>query len=476
MPKAAYPAWKAVQFDYDALALIDNSVEYQVCLTGQELALLKASLEPAYWLTRWKNYPGTSDDLAILIAGIDGKLNSIEECMGCSNCYIDIDNTWNTFNTNITQINTWNTAFVSGGGSFIVNILVSTAPRMGQGHDAETHHLYCYLAELWVKAIAESVLGSYSNPASDFFSKVGQYAGVIQSIFGKIAELPLPTYVTVAPWFASGAAGLAKNLADYISSSLSDELITALSDEDALNVIACCIADFLAGAADTRALSTWNNSILGAGNCSTSTENEEELRLFFRALLTADQTMYVMFYKMLDDASWLTAETSLPPCVCDGWCYNFDFTVSNGGWSTTIPNRPYGAYVASTGWQSVFPVYPPTPDTPTENDGVYIKLDNTDAYATQVVMDWNAAGSGSSYIVPVINLFYGGVRVAQAKRTITSSKYGDHTDTLTIPDGVLFDEINLIITSANAADTVTLTIVNLEVSGIGSNPYGANNC
>ena len=76
--------WKSLQMDWTDLQSHDDTTIVHVCLTQQQIAILKASLIPAYWSTRWTNLTITKDELDAFVAKLDGQLDG-NEC-GSMDC------------------------------------------------------------------------------------------------------------------------------------------------------------------------------------------------------------------------------------------------------------------------------------------------------------------------------------------------------------------------------------------------------
>lgn len=69
---------KRNRFDWTALDGYDDVDIIGVCLTQQQIMILKAALIPAYWSARWMGFPGSveaRDALDAMIAKIDAQLD-----------------------------------------------------------------------------------------------------------------------------------------------------------------------------------------------------------------------------------------------------------------------------------------------------------------------------------------------------------------------------------------------------------------
>ncbi len=392
-------------------------------------------------------------------------------CMGCDDCYTDIDNTVVTFNTNIITITNWYNSFIAAGGLFITTI-IGDAPLMGSGHDTETIAMFCYLSNIWVDAACDAALTAFDDDTNDTFAALGAIAGTAQRAFDSFMSLPLPLYITVGGWFPSVAAGIAQRIFNYIGTVADPDLLAALNDASARAEIACCMKTFLsAPASGARPLSSWNN-MLKPSNCSGLSDNGEVLRLFLLPLICDDPVQYTSFYKLLDDDEWLNSTDSLPPCACGDWCYNFDFIVDDGGWvNGAAYDRPFGIYVAATGWQSVWGDVRGTDD-----ERLYIHILNTpNANMTSVELDFAATGTGGVNRRAVLEVRRDNGVVA----SIINDQYltDGSVITLTIDQkNETFNEVRLTITGHTGDDDLLITCTRVEVRGMSANPYGADNC
>jgi len=69
--------WKAIQYDWDALDDFEDTIDIHVCLTQRQVAILKASLIPAYWTTRWENLGISAGELHEDMSAIDAALDEV---------------------------------------------------------------------------------------------------------------------------------------------------------------------------------------------------------------------------------------------------------------------------------------------------------------------------------------------------------------------------------------------------------------
>lgn len=176
----------------------------------------------------------------------------------------------------------------------------------------------------------------------------------------------------------------------------------------------------------------------------------------------------------------------LPPasCGCAGeWCWTADFTSTNGGFTTSVPNRNQGEYVGSTGWQCEYGVPDPNPDAVGNDARCYIQLDFDDGEATVGLVDihydstdWTG-GSSRNFTVRLMD--NGGTTPVD---TISDPNYPKVASNELIQvdfGGQTGDAIRIQITQdANGnpgSDLVTM--IDFTMSGDGDNPMtGGDNC
>lgn len=159
------------------------------------------------------------------------------------------------------------------------------------------------------------------------------------------------------------------------------------------------------------------------------------------------------------------------------WCYEFDFTASNGSWTTrSVFSGTPGSYSGGTGW--------------THGDfrssaassfyrGVEIERTFSSATITSIEMEFNLTKGSytatSDYGVVRIHSPVGTTR-AQILRTAAVSGSGQ---TLTFTGLITQTSITLFLHSsvqASASYSGSATITKVTIRGTGVNPFGADNC
>lgn len=155
------------------------------------------------------------------------------------------------------------------------------------------------------------------------------------------------------------------------------------------------------------------------------------------------------------DDTWLT--------LCDdcatGWCNLFDFTLSDQSFGLTYPSRPYGIYVAGTGWQLQWATVSSVTDNrayPTRNFG-------TSFTATEWIVRGTGLAGGAARGMSIVGRLSGSV--------VFSHSYGAYSTDGTTHDYVYnashtVDEISIVVVSNLAAtDQDAFTVESIQISG-----------
>lgn len=361
--------WKAITIDYAAMAGYDNVTPIALCLTQQQVAILKACLIPQYWATRWDNLTLDAQALNEFVSEIDYALDV--ECgdMDCDDVMDCVDD---------------DPAYVAMTG-YALDVLVSnskardatladdydgTAQSIGADipvgvPDTDEQNALCYALEKFVNFYAASKRAQISL-ASGWRVMLDEIQSAAINFYNWIAPYVAPSYIAdiFACWVDFEAA------------------FTALADQDALDELACCLLDELDGVAMSQtnfdsAISACASSLTGtAGDIACVFDSDNDLDLYL---------VFLTGYQIAIER--VAAEGNLP-CNCDLAFYiEYDFTVSNGGWILQVGARR-GEYVAGVGWQS-------TPKTPPSGGkmGVYIyHVLPSDCALVEIAMDYNMDG------------------------------------------------------------------------------------
>jgi len=153
-------------------------------------------------------------------------------------------------------------------------------------------------------------------------------------------------------------------------------------------------------------------------------------------------------------------------CDCDcGWCFHFDFTTSDGGWSpVNISGTDYAVYTAGVGWQAK--IYQ---DGCTDHAYIYMRYDfgATIDNLGETTMDFTLP-----YYEGTVHFYDqrlgGSIASRQSCGNMITSP---QTVTLT---PVPCDQLDVTINSCNSGGGMTIT--GLTFRGLGDCPFGTPNC
>ena len=139
-------------------------------------------------------------------------------------------------------------------------------------------------------------------------------------------------------------------------------------------------------------------------------------------------------------------------CVaCDTWCYTFDFTVSDGGFTP----YSYGASYSAAGWGTVF-------DSGLNGHVAFVTRTFFATTITSATMEysWNGVPPNEGASIAYGDCSYGRDGASPIGIECTSSA----------------TSVNIIIGNGGYGSTVSGQITRLTLHGTGINPFGASNC
>jgi hypothetical protein len=390
-------------------------------------------------------------------------------CMNCNYCYFDLSNTIETYITNISTVNTWVDAFTTSGG---VNITtqVSSDIKYSQGHDVATDAQICLAVDLFIDALCEGAIAAHASGTDTAIDRLNNILVNSAAAFMVAAVLFPPSIAIVANSVALGAA-IGAVLTQILPGLITTPLAAALADEEARREMKCCMFNVLSAVAAIASWPTWQGLFKGLVACPTAamSDNGKLLRTWMQGIVSPSSELYVAFYRQLDDWGLLAYEDDLPLCtVCGDWCYRFDFTAGDQGWSIWT-EQPYGEYVAATGWQSTFSA---------NYEQMFIILEDDKAVANRVRLDWICSGTGTHIPRSIsVTLTRGGLEVYEAAvSTMDFDADGEAGYHVFEPDSVEYDRIRITFTAESSSGSINMLVTYCEVGGIGPNPYGADNC
>lgn len=286
------------------------------------------------------------------------KYYSEDNCMAsdCIDCYVSKQQFITEVTNNYTTFNTWHDEFNTSGGVSIAT-QVSDDIEKNKGHDAATEHLWCYMTELYINALCEGLL---QQKASESRDRLDSFADVAEAVSGALGLAALLVPAAGATALASAALGivLGSAIARVLPANINDQIKADLQDAQARTEVACCMYSRLKLSGTIITAASWIAQVLaattGGSFCDDTNFSEagKRLRAFLRPIVATTE-QYIAFWRTLSDFDWLASEQAglIPACACDEWCYLFDFTIDDGGWSQHFDTDLYGVYDAGVGWK-----------------------------------------------------------------------------------------------------------------------------
>lgn len=180
-------------------------------------------------------------------------------------------------------------------------------------------------------------------------SQQGILLGGLAFITGAIVHVLL-----VAGVIVTGGSGypLAVAISGYVvgavTALLTDYSIDVLSDQNARQLVACCMLDALEGQTLNK-----TNFVNSLDNCNfTFGSNEAQIAGLIEVILDedGDDSFYAQFLAFNAELYQSAQVGALPDCPCETeWEHVFDFTVADGGWSILTWGD---GWITGKGWQS----------------------------------------------------------------------------------------------------------------------------
>lgn len=156
-------------------------------------------------------------------------------------------------------------------------------------------------------------------------------------------------------------------------------------------------------------------------------------------------------------------------CACDNaWCYEFDFTSWDGGFTRLTAPNVNGIYTVGEGWKAQY-----------NSTGSITQLAITKAFNAQVTkleLTYNVTRGQATETTPVALRTYSGATIVQ-KQPVTN---GDG-QLLTYTGNISLTGIQILLVPGNLSGNGsnpggTGIAVKLRIEGTGDNPFGEENC
>lgn len=147
-------------------------------------------------------------------------------------------------------------------------------------------------------------------------------------------------------------------------------------------------------------------------------------------------------------------------CDCDDlWCYEFDFTASNGEW-TEFGGSYTALYYTGEGWGVAEELGTGNVAYSARNIGIYVDF-GVSTYVTSMHFEYSAGNAENvGYMLDDETLY--------AFAPIISNPQGIPINATTTGIGILIDRAN--------PNTLTSRIIRITLRGTGINPFGVDNC
>lgn len=442
-------SWKAIQHDYSELIEQPSDVEYFALSKRHQWLLLSLS-EYAKWITRWFSSNGETpidtdslsaivDDMIYrLMSPIGGEmmtsfqLRQNEEAPCLLEQSFDNGETWSlAFDYSLCQqysILDYNIerSIVNQENARRSELYDGTPESINENCPEDfTGAALCSAVKHYVEIQVLDTLNRYRVAAALAAAAVG-FLGLGAGVLGWVI------------------GGIVVGLVGYELSQIE----AAAADRDALNDVICALVDELEGIAVTEA-----NFVAGITALAAMSGNAATVVAILKGN-KGNQVNYLWFVDLLGEA-FVATSTGYDDCPCSPeWCWNFDFTADNGGWSNAS-SPAYGVYSSGVGWigTKVGSVY-----------SAYLKRAFASRLITKVYITITCPGgiTGGSNVL----LLNGTSSVLLNAGLLI----GEHTY---VWEGeATSSELRI-----NPNDTtINFTVTSITVWGRGENPFGEDNC
>lgn len=286
--------WRAITYNYVNLmdGLSEGSKLY--CLTDFQRTWLMSNIDYMRFPTRWTNLSITKDELNQLADDLELALMS---CVDIQPYQVEF-----TYNQTVKQtLDNFQSAYDLGGISEL-NPNTPTDFYDGDGSDNRESAL-CTACKIYV----------YSYAAN--WVTVAQTTLGIAVLFGIAASLSIVGGI-IASVLVGGLAFITQTAID------------AMTDEDALDNVACCMYNALQG--QVVGQSIFENSLDACGFLVGSNES------IVRDIISADLDKFKNWLSFLNSVgdSFVYAEAGISDCPCPDICTQlWDFTINDQGWT-----------------------------------------------------------------------------------------------------------------------------------------------
>lgn len=414
------------------------------CLDDRQVAWLLAQVEYFGWETRWLNF-------TMLPGSLEAEKDRLTAAL-MDDCCALIDQALQQAITNEYLINegsrTVNNIRYTDNYDGTPGSINPNVPSTWQGATAESELALCNAVNQYVRVkMLEglNLVRALSGVGLAATIALGLLTGGLGYLIGGVTLLPgLPTLV------------------DYEA---------AAADNAALDEVICDLEFALSGAITQAAFTA---AINGLTSSPATTRDTIVDLLKFGA---ADLVNYLYFLDLVGTSQGL-ATSGIYSCPCDDpWCYEFDFTINDGGFT----GLDIGTYQAGQGWVETYQSFPfggytgtnieiPVPlsaeltSIEFEFDAVLGGNDSTTLDARNMVLRQYLGGGGFIDIAGIVG-------PSGTGQVISWAGSQGSLDRVTLLSTVGYDDVAPFTDQGG-----TMRIYRARFEGIGINPFGPDNC
>jgi len=328
------PAWFEKSIEWDAATVrvppipgIYDAPHKYICMNSEWASIIAGVI---YRLTYHEVWDGDFDEREDAIEEIERLLADMANPC-CPPTLMDVVN--NLYETNITNITTiYNDAAQD-------ETVIAPDMVYGDGDDDYRDIIMCVVSQIIVQSMAQTELGRRIDE-----TWVWSGAGAALALIGTALA------GVTGGWSLIGGA-IAGAILNLAAAAWRDMSSDDLTNSVALQAVACCLSDTLAGS-----LPTSSEFEAGLDACGFDGGSAEEtLRLAVQPLL-ADLSFYLSFITTLNDLLPVAKTGVLDDaCPCgETWYRLYDFSIDEQGWYVNDPNTQWysapGGYSAPSGW------------------------------------------------------------------------------------------------------------------------------
>lgn len=471
-------AHKAFQIDFDAWSGYDQTPDALRLLSDADIAALVSLTEYLRWRTRWKNAPAreyltdyvdglidrllrpvTGGDMAfelrqnpenpcLLEQSLDGGETWLPafdyELCADRPGEIEFINWQQELSNNAARNNAWQSDWDGTPQS-----IHPGAPTSVDEDAATCAAVLAYVERVLWYALntRRTALGLAALAAGG----LGWLGGIFGAVFGGLV-----------------VAALAIDLA---------ALEAAAADRSAIEQIACKLFNNI----KSRAFS-WVNLQNAANAIVASSDNETTIKNVVVAYSTNFIENYWLLVEFVGTAADAAGGGMVFNCVCDGWCYEWDLTLSNGGWAAarfTSPADGAAVYYAGEGFAPNFAA------GSVFNEVMMIKRNFAPAAINKVRVRLNTgmrgAGGYPALLVWENNTSTPKPGVFQWQRYVTGGSNATQW-TYQSAEAIWCNGLTLALTTDRIGSSgyypiqSSCRMISIQFAGYGENPFGENNC